>query len=552
MGVLAVSTAAGVLVAACNNNPSQSVADCSVATATSVGALAVGQYVTLDPTTGNGCFGFPANASSTDSAYYLVIAQSGAAIPTDSSPFVLNGVSSTGATAARVAAWQRDWTPQRSNAAKFDAFLHGAGRPWNAPPRVRGSFRASVAAAPPLVGSLRSFVVCANPACSDTTRITARAVEVGTNVAIYIDTINPAGSPLAGFTQADLDTLLQVFDTRIYAIDIQNFGPVSDIDSNGVVIALMSPVVNQLVTRTDCEQNGYIAGFFFAGDLYPGLSQVYNNGEIYYSVVPDPDSVVSCAHPVLSVKRVSPPTFAHELEHMINFGQHVLVYSSGNGAEEGWLDEGLARYAEELAARSYLPGDSATFHSYLVFGDLYDAYQYYLDPGASYLLLVDDNGTLAESGASWLFVRYLIDLYGPGLAAKLVQSPYSGPQNITARTFTNFQTLVTHWALANYVSDLPGFPTPDSLKYTSWSFRAVFDTLYNYSVSHFPLPFPLVPTPSLGSAVSQSGELRSGSGYYEMAGQGPSGPAFALSFTQNGSTALGTTIVPRLSIIRIR
>src|SRR2546429_9989692 len=37
------------------------------------------------------------------------------------------------------------------------------------------------------------------------------------------------------------------------------------------------------------------------------------------------------------------------------------------------------------------------------------------------LPISQDNGTLAEVGASWLFVRYLMDQYGGALAGGLVQ-----------------------------------------------------------------------------------------------------------------------------------
>ena len=557
-GRLAGIVAAGLLVGACSSgDPQGPIQNCSVAAATPVN-LTVGQYVSLDPTASSGgCFGFPANASSVDSAEYLVIAQSAASIPTDSSPFVLTGISATGGPAPAVAS-RRYLVPRaRSNAAAFDAFLHDPARPWNAPPGVRvsvsptqGAIPASPAGSTPVVGDVRSFVICAVFDCSKTSTVSARAAAVGLHVAIYFDTLSPLPGYTAGLAQADVDSLLQVLDGRVYASDTQAFGSPSDIDANNVVIALLSPVVNALVTRTDCEANGFIAGFFFAGDLYPGLSQIYNNGEVYYSVVPDPDSVVSCAHTVASVKRLAPPTFAHELEHMINFGQHVLIRRQS--AEQGWLDEGLARYGEELAARTFLPGDSASFHSYLVYGDLYNAGQYLLNPGASYLLLVQDDGTLAEAGDSWLFVRYVVDQFGPSVAGQLVQSPYFGASNLGSRTGTNFQTLVTNWALALWVSDLPGFAAPARLKYTSWSLRAIYDTLYQFNPGRFPRPFPLAPAVTAANLVNLSGELRSGTGYYARALQGPSAPAFALNFTLDGSHALPGVIVPRLSVIRTR
>ena len=129
------------------------------------------------------------------------------------------------------------------------------------------------------------------------------------------------------------------------------------------------------------------------------------------------------------------------------------------GAEDGWLDEGLSKYAEELAGRSYLPGDSATFSQY-AFNEVFDAYKYLTAPGSNPLLIPFDNGTLAEIGASWLFVRYAVDQYGDSLPRKLVQSSLTGAANVAAQVGQPFDAVVTRWALANWVSDLPGFMAP--------------------------------------------------------------------------------------------
>jgi len=208
-------------------------------------------------------------------------------------------------------------------------------------------------------------------------------------------------------------------------------------------------------------------------------------------------------------------------------------------AEEGWLDEGLSKYAEELAGRSYLPGDTATFLQY-VNNNLYDAQQYLRAPGNSPLLIEFDQGTLAEVGASWLFVRYLVDQYGDSLPGKLDQTPLNGAANVATQTGQDYTTIITRWALANWVSDLPGFTAPPELKYPSWHFRAEYQS------------YPLVPSTSAGSAVDVSGWLRSGSGVYHRAFQGPSAPAFTLSFRSSPSALLPLAVGARLNVIRIR
>jgi len=46
-----------------------------------------------------------------------------------------------------------------------------------------------------------------------------------------------------------------------------------------------------------------------------------------------------------------------------------------------------------------------------------------------------------------------------------------GSVNVATQTGQSFVTSVTRWALANWVSDLPGFHRAPELAYTSWRFR---------------------------------------------------------------------------------
>jgi len=528
---------------------------CSSALATPV-VLAVGAYLSIDPASDAGCITFPSNASAVDSAEYLFVPQSAAGTFGQASPFALRTATLT---AAATPAAERlvPLAGNRAAAVQFDGLLRGLGRTRAGPARAAASRRLGAAAVPataaPALGSLRTFTVCANKldcnVASHFKTVGARARAVGAHVAIYVDTLAPAN----GLDSADLDTLKQVFDTLLYPLDSAAFGAVSDIDANGVVIALMTPVVNALVTKAACRTSGYIAGFFFPPDLDLSASPSQSNhGEIFYSIVADPTGALSCAHSSAEVKSGTPGTFAHELQHMINFAQHILIHA-GSVTEEGWLDEGLSKYAEELAGRSYLQqGDTATFSQY-AFNDVADAYKYLSATGASPLLIEFDQGTLAEVGASWLFTRYLVDQYGPALPGKLVQTTLAGSANVAAQTGHSFDTTVTRWALANWVSDLPGFTTPPELIYTSWRFRTrTFASLHQQDPSDFPLPYPLVPTASAGNAVSLSGTLRSGSGVYRRALQGPGAPVFSVSFSRDGTAALPSAIVPRLNVIRIR
>jgi len=515
-------------------------------------SLAVAQYTSINPSSDSGCVTFAANTSP-DSAEYLVLPWSTGGTPATSTPFVLQTATPLAATIApaflslRVSQSGSTEGPRGPNAVAFDRFLRESARARHYAVPTRSITGASVPApspaGPPTVGSSRTFKVCSNLRCSTFDNVGAVARAVGTHIAVYVDTLAP--SPI---DSATLNALQQVFDSRLYPLDTATFGNVSDIDGNSVVIVLMTGTVNHLISKAQCA-NGYIAGFFFTGDLDPAFASQFNNGEIFYSVVPDPNGTLSCAHSNADVEGLTPVIFTHEFQHMINFVEHVLVRSANS--EEGWLDEGLSKYAEELAGRSYLPDSQAAFSRY-AFNSVLDAYDYLTATGSSPLLIPADTGTLAEVGASWLFTRYIVDQFGAALPGQLVQSSLAGAANVTAKTGQPFATTVSNWALANWVSDLPGFTAPAELRYTTWHFHTTYASLHAQDSTDFARAYPLVPAVRAGSAVNVSGTLWSGSGAYVRVVQKPGDPAFTLHFSGPAGAPVSAAVLPRLNVLRIR
>ncbi len=511
--------------------------------------LAVGAYTSIDPASDSGCVTFAANTGA-DTAEYLVLPWSAGGTPQTAVPFKLQSAAPLASIAmSRIASARR--STRGTTALAFDHFLRTLGRSRRYPavygsaPVGAAAVAPSQAAAPPTVGSKRTFKVCADMSCDSLANVGAVAQSVGAHIAIYIDTLAP--SP--GLSPSDLDALKNVFDTRLYPLDTVAFGHVSDIDSNTVVIVLMSNQVNKLTPTAECNASGgaYIAGFFFPGDLAPGFAQNYNNGEVFYSVVPDSTGTLSCRHKASDVLFGTPVTFTHEFQHMINFVEHVLV--KNGDSEDGWLDEGLSKYAEEIGGRSF--GDNAHFSQY-AFNAVFDGYQYLLAPGDTPLMIPADTGTLAIVGASWLFTRYIVDQFGDSLPGKLVRTALTGATNVATQTGQPFAQTVSRWALANWVSDLSGFAAPSELQYTSWHFRNTYSSLHSQDPTDFPLAYPLVPTFSAGNAVNISGKLWSGSGEYLRAVQAPNGAAFTLHFSANGTAAVSPAVAPRLIALRIR
>ena len=512
--------------------------------------LNVGAYASIETTGDSACVRFSANASASDSAEYVIMPWSVGGNLGSTAPFTVESAEpplTTPSLAARLPLPRMPRGARGPIAIQFDRHLRQLARARgysailpNASVPVGEIPASPLPPVPPVVGSLRSFKVCSNQMCSAYETVGAVAQEVGEHIAIFVDTLAP--SP--GLSATALDSLQKVFDTQLYPSDTATFGGVSDIDGNSVIIVLMTGTVNHLVTKSECMSGGFVSGFFFSGDLDPVYAPQFNDGEIFYSIVPDPSATLSCAHSVTEVERFMPVTFVHEFQHMISFVQHVRIRNGD--PEESWLDEGMSRYAEEVAGRRLqAAGDNGAFSRFAI-DPIFDAYLYLSETGQSPLLFAADTGGLAPLGAGWLFVRYIVDQFGDSLPRRLVQSSQTGPANVAARTGQAFDVTVTRWAIANWVSDLPGFTAPPELRYTSWHFRTTFASLHSQDPTDFPAAYPLVPPVFATNTIDLTGTLKAGSGEYGRVTQPPNGAAFSVHFTA------GSAVAPRLNVIRVR
>jgi len=542
---------------ACSDGAGPKLPPCTAA-GSNVTLPVVGAYLSFDPTgTAEGCLVFPA-AGAADSAEYLLVPQLATGVPGRTSSFRLAGDTIRPAPVA--AAFSATSPADLPPAEQFHRFLRlGDQERWRglnpqvAAPAIAPARSPAAPAGPPAFGSQRTFKVCAKLNCSSFDNVTATVRALKSNVAIYVDNTAPVG-----LDSAALDTLATLFESRLYPTDTAAFGRESDIDTNSVVMVLMTPTVNKLVTSAACATTGFVAGFFFGADIDPAFrnDSRSNKGEVFYSIVADPVGTLSCAHSTTSVQRLVPVTFIHEFQHMISFNQHVLI--RGGDGEVLWLNEGFSHYAEELGGRTYAPG-TPEFSRFTI-GDLYNAYQFLDSTGKHFLLPTSGIGSLAERGAAWLFVRYLVDQYAADTTVaswntftrQMLATSDVGAANIANRTGDTFTGVVTRWAMANWVSDLPGFVAPNQLRYRSWAFRTTYASLNAQDAGNFPKAFPLTSTSSAGRAVNLTGTLHAGSGTYHRALQAPSAPGFTLLFGTSAGGPLDPILVPRLNVIRIR
>ena len=504
-------------------------------------SLAAREHVLFSGTEVSGAVRFP--AAGAQATQYLVVSQFATGTPNVSDSFETGGQAALYG-APRFAA-RRPFGP----AERFHAGLRAreaqlARQAWRgaglqaAPP--------AAPAGPPTLGSKRTFKVCHDLRCNTLDSVPATVLYVGTHSAVYVDDSVPAN----GFSTADIAQLGATFDTVIHPIDIAAFGPESDVDQNGVVLILLTLKINQLVPKPSCDTS-FVTGFFFGADLTPGIRTSYNNGELFYAFVPDPSPPgTRCQYTTNQVRALLPTVFIHEFQHMISFNHHVLV--RGGDTEVLWLNEGMSHLAEELGGLHYDSlGDSLTAFRFLI-GDLYNAYSYLKDPQSVALVADTGIGSLEERGAAWLFLRYVADRFGQSATRAMVQTAQLGAANVAAATGTPFATLLGRWALAVYLTDLPGFAAPPALTYNSWQFRSVFAQLHQLDPQDFDVPYPLVPSSGVGVDAGTSGQLNSGSGAYLLVNQNPSGPGFDLTFRGAGGAALPQNAGAQLAIARIR
>jgi hypothetical protein len=416
--------------------------------------------------------------------------------------------------------------------------------------------------APPAVGSVRSFHVLSSFGTTPTwATVGARLQYAGSSLLLYVDTLAPPD----GFTQAQLQHFGGYSDSVLVPIDTATFGQPSDIDQNGRVIMLMSPVVNADSPKAQCATQGFVSGFFDPEDFFGPSDSVSNQGEIFYSIVPDSNGTVSCAHSVSAVDFDVPATFLHELQHIIDFSQHVVLGTGQPGAS--WIDEGLSIVAEEMGSRYYeqkCPPPACRADPAQLFPDsaqpfvqdfLYDSYEYALLPDtASVTLHTDDENGFGWRGGDWLLMRYLGDQFGDGIFKALERGPADGVADIEAVTGQAFPQLFAQFGLALYADSLPGLPrntAPAADRFASRNVSQLWVRLFTTAgpASDIPVARPIVPYPI--TSDSSSAVMDPGTMSFFRLDTPANAATVTIQFSQPGGQPFAPSQGPQLAVFRL-
>ena len=426
-----------------------------------------------------------------------------------------------------------------------------------APSRPRGTSLHALT-----LGSTRAFKVLGNLEGSTFKTANAQLKYIGNNVLLYFD----VGSPTNGFTDADIQAFGDLFDKTLYPLGVRTFGVESDIDNNGHIAVLFTPYVNALTPAGTCATSGYVTGYFFGFDL-DSRSSNSNKGEVFYALTPDPSGLRSCAHSIADVKRIVPPTFIHEFQHMISFNQHVLV--RGGSDEDIWLNEGLSHIAEEVASRHYeakcagvttppcrsnptalFPDSSVGFIS----GNLLDAYAYLRGSDTVSVTTFRAYGELEERGAAWLFLRWLGDQKDSTIYGRLVQTSKTSVRNIEDKSRESFASLFGDFAIATYTDSLPGVARtaiPARYRFTSRNFRKIYGTIYALNPGLLPAPYPITLTPLPLETGVTSSMVQGTMDFFQLQTQATT-PTVSLQFsTHPGRAVFPATLEAQLGVFRL-
>lgn len=443
---------------------------------------------------------------------------------------------------SRFARMQETEQEQRADAAHLGvmerslAFARASGSPRAAWRRLRNSEDAATRAAGAVASQVATLGAItplkipnldAQNFCTANIPIGVRTAWVGQRAIIVEDTTTVLnGTPTL---KGQLDSLYAIvgaeFDTVMWPILTGTFGNPLAMDQQlsrtGKVVMLFSPRINALASGT-------IAGFVVSCDFYP-VSQApsSNVGEYFYAISPTSLASGYTTGTRATWLRSIRSTIIHEAKHITSFGER---FSRNADFEEMWLEEGLARHAEEQFARGIygVAWKGNTGYRASVYCDVrpsnasapqcagrpilmlrhLDALYRYLQAPEPYSLL----GRVSPSdgsfyATSWSLVRWVIDHYAtaePAFLMGMVQSSQYGIANLEARTTGHlWEELVGEWALSLYTDDYPGVSFANArLQFPTWNLRDEFlgmcgdfgpCTNPSNSSTSYPVAFPLAP-----------------------------------------------------------
>lgn len=302
----------------------------------------------------------------------------------------------------------------------------------HAGPSDRAALKSSSSA--PQIGDIETFqVIHSMTSLNQFDSVSAKLRVVTEDTYYYVDS-----RVEADVATEDLEYLANDFSNSL-AVLRPIFGQESDINSDGHMTILLNCNVNTFATS-----GGFVTGFFNPTDMFQ--TDGSNDREIFYTVVPDPTG--SCGGITLTaeftLRYLLPGVVPHEWQHLLSFYQHVFVNQTS--PETAWLNEGISHLVEDITGHN---------------GENQARVKLFLNDPANTSLTPSYSPTLAERGASYLFLRYLYEqaMSGTGFMRNLVHNTRLGTENVesafqgTNADLNNFEAFERQWSIALALSE---------------------------------------------------------------------------------------------------
>jgi len=264
-------------------------------------------------------------------------------------------------------------------------------------------------------------------------------------------------------TEEDAKAIAAEYDgvIRQRIVDVFSEKDFTYIDSNGIGLPFddMLDFANWLVGRNDGKltillldikdtyneetNKAYVAGYFDPGNFLSKRIYPYSNGR---------DMIYVDTSPGLKHRRQAFATFAHELQHLINYVTRVRLKKTIN--TDIWVNEGLSTYAEYL----YL-GENPVNRCEWIIDD-----RNTIEKGNNFFVWGNHNeeqySTLDDYATVYLFFRWLYLQANTGLQSHIFHDivvsdnyDYRAVTGVATQinpTWSNWELLLKTWFTANY------------------------------------------------------------------------------------------------------
>ncbi len=259
-----------------------------------------------------------------------------------------------------------------------------------------------------------------------------------------------------GFDNCDLQVIADIVDANIIPNVRATFGEESDVNGDGRVNVVISPVLNEMTLAAEDDEDRSVPLWSYADpetDLteWDAEANPYSNyQEVLFVFAPDPGYFNPLA--AVDVEEYTSMRLAAQIarsfEQLVSYNNHVLRWESD--PEDTWLREAMGALAADLT------GFGAVY---------YDAAWDYVDATHLEPVVAEDTGGSLNTGswgAQYLFLRYLVDVYGTELLALLTDTDQVGVDNVEGAVAAlsgeepSFDDLVLDFEVALLTSGVTG------------------------------------------------------------------------------------------------